>query len=71
MASEPDNSTSRKSAQAPRHVISIYQIIGFVLPWNTAFKAARVLNTLFALSPCAYASRLQPVLPVEPKAERA
>jgi MFS family permease len=29
--------------------ITIYQIIGFVLPWNTAYKASRVLNTLFAL----------------------
>jgi len=69
MASEPDNSTSRKSAQAPRHVISIYQIIGFVLPWNTAFKAARVLNTLLALALGAYANRLRPVLPLEPKPE--
>jgi len=43
MAQEPENSTSRT------RVISIYQIIGFVLPWNTSFKASRVLNTLFAL----------------------
>jgi MFS family permease len=51
MASEPDNSTSR-NVQAGRAIaksITIYQIIGFVLPWNTAYKASRVLNTLFAL----------------------
>lgn len=34
---------------SPARVISIYQIIALVLPWNTAFKASRVLNTLFAL----------------------
>ena len=54
MASEPDNSTSRepvKAAQIPPRVISIYQISGFVLPWNTAFKASRALNTSFALEP--------------------
>jgi MFS family permease len=47
MASDPDNSTSR-NAQSGRG-ITIYQIIGLVLPWNTAYKASRVLNTLFAL----------------------
>ena len=47
MASDPDNSTSH-NVQAGRR-ITIYQIIGFVLPWNTAYKASRVLNTLFAL----------------------
>ena len=52
MPSNPENSTLRASAQTaknPPRVISIYQIIGLVLPWNTAFKASRVLNTLFAL----------------------
>lgn len=47
MPSDADHSTSRKPPVAP--IISIYQIIGFVLPWNTAYKASRVLNTLFAL----------------------
>ncbi|MEQ1774304.1 MAG: MFS transporter [Burkholderiales bacterium] len=51
MASDPDNSTSHngQAARANAKTITIYQIIGFVLPWNTAYKASRVLNTLFAL----------------------
>jgi MFS family permease len=49
MPSDPDKFTSRTPAQVPVRSIGIYQIIGFVLPWNTAFKASRVLNTLFAL----------------------
>lgn len=49
MADDPDNSTSRTEDHTPRRTIGIYQIIGFVLPWNTSFKASRVLNTLFAL----------------------
>lgn len=51
MPSDSDNSISRKPAPttAAARVISIYQIIGFVLPWNTAYKASRVLNTLYAL----------------------
>lgn len=53
MALDPDNSISQKPVHAPARVIGMYQIIGFVLPWNTAFKA----------SLGAYASRLQPVKP--------
>ncbi len=51
MALDPDKSTSRNVAVGPASAasITIYQIIGFVLPWNTAYKASRVLNTLFAL----------------------
>ena len=50
MALDPDKSTSRISTgTAAATTITIYQIIGFVLPWNTAYKASRVLNTLFAL----------------------
>ncbi len=53
MPQDPDNSTPRATittpTPAPARSITIYQIIGFVLPWNTAFKASRVLNTLFAL----------------------
>ena len=39
------------AARPPPHarVISLRQIVGFVLPWNITFKASRVLNTLFAL----------------------
>jgi len=47
MASDPDNSTSRNVSSG--RGITIYQIISLVLPWNTAYKASRVLNTLFAL----------------------
>jgi MFS family permease len=47
MASDSDNSTSRHAPSG--RGITIYQIIGLVLPWNTAYKASRVLNTLFAL----------------------
>ena len=51
MALDPDKSTSRNApvGRAKAKTITIYQIVGFVLPWNTAYKASRVLNTLFAL----------------------
>lgn len=50
MALPTENSASRGAASpAPARVINIYQIVAFVLPWNTTFKASRVLNTLFAL----------------------
>lgn len=44
MAQHSEHSTSRGA-----RTITIYQIIAFVVPWNTAFKASRVLNTLYAL----------------------
>ena len=49
MPSDADPSPSRSAVATPARTISIYQIIGFVLPWNTAYKASRVLNTLYAL----------------------
>ena len=40
---------SEHSISRGARTITIYQIIAFVVPWNTAFKASRVLNTLYAL----------------------
>lgn len=50
MALHTENPGPRGAASPPvARMINIYQIVAFVLPWNTTFKASRVLNTLFAL----------------------
>ena len=71
MASDSDHSPSRKPAPVaptPPRVISIYQIIGLALPWNTPFKASRVFKTLFVLRPVQEAP---PAGPASPQTERA
>jgi len=35
--------------RAPQRLITIYQIMAVVVLWNSAYKGARVLNTLYAL----------------------
>ncbi len=50
MPAAPENPAIRNIVNSGEgRVISIYQLIAFVLPWNIAFKASRILNTLFAL----------------------
>jgi MFS family permease len=37
------------AGRAPQRLITIYQIMAVVVLWNSAYKGARVLNTLYAL----------------------
>ena len=43
-----DESSAAPAATAAR-LITIYQLMAVVLLWNSAYKGARVLNTLYAL----------------------
>jgi hypothetical protein len=43
-----DESSAAPTATAAR-LITIYQLMVVVLLWNSAYKGARVLNTLYAL----------------------
>ena len=44
----PDSTTT--SDAAPARVITLFQLLGIVLLWNSAYKGTRVLNTLYAVN---------------------
>ena len=48
MERDPEDKTARSTPPAAR-VIHIYEILALVLLWNSGYKGARVLNTLYAL----------------------
>lgn len=44
-----DDNTATGDAPLASRLITIYQLVAVVLLWNSAYKGARVLNTLYAL----------------------